>query len=400
MNIKLTLHERILANLDQVRKWFDGRGEGLRYPIYSSYDIRDAGFKVAPVDANLFPAGFNNICDSDKEYAAEQIAEYLTRVEPHVKSIGLLTENHTGNKFYWDNVHTIQSLLHEAGYRVRISLALPDGKPQSIETASGKVVIVDSFSEVNAWADLWVSNNDFSSPIDEIRAQMKVKMVPSYEFGWHKRRKHQFFQHYNQLAFEFAELLGVDPAHLQVLTQRLEEFDIDDETSRASLKIIADSVLKDAKSGYSRMGVEGEPHLFLKNNKGTYGLGVLAVENPDEILTLSYKQRKKMKASKGGGGVEDVILQESIPTSLIKNGVASEPVVYLVGPHRIGGFLRTHDQKGPDDSLNSPGMVFRRLCFADIQTHLEHLPEENVYGWVAKLGALACAIELKELTGN
>ncbi|MEC8106203.1 MAG: glutamate--cysteine ligase, partial [Candidatus Thermoplasmatota archaeon] len=29
-------------------------------PIYGSVDIRDAGWKIAVVDANQFPAGFNN----------------------------------------------------------------------------------------------------------------------------------------------------------------------------------------------------------------------------------------------------------------------------------------------------------------------------------------------------
>ena len=28
-------------------------------PFYTSVDIRDAGFKIAVVDTNLFPAGFN-----------------------------------------------------------------------------------------------------------------------------------------------------------------------------------------------------------------------------------------------------------------------------------------------------------------------------------------------------
>jgi hypothetical protein len=30
-------------------------------PFYGSVDLRNAGFKLAPVDMNLFPGGFNNL---------------------------------------------------------------------------------------------------------------------------------------------------------------------------------------------------------------------------------------------------------------------------------------------------------------------------------------------------
>jgi len=29
--------------------------------VYCSVDLRNAGFKLAPVDTNLFPGGFNNL---------------------------------------------------------------------------------------------------------------------------------------------------------------------------------------------------------------------------------------------------------------------------------------------------------------------------------------------------
>ncbi|MGT2492998.1 glutamate--cysteine ligase [Cupriavidus basilensis] len=41
-------------------------GSGLEWqehtpPFYCSVDLRNAGFKLAPVDTNLFPGGFNNL---------------------------------------------------------------------------------------------------------------------------------------------------------------------------------------------------------------------------------------------------------------------------------------------------------------------------------------------------
>lgn len=56
------LHKKILSRIDPICHWFKGKSIQIRFPIYSSYDVRDAGYKVANVDANIYPAGFNNIC--------------------------------------------------------------------------------------------------------------------------------------------------------------------------------------------------------------------------------------------------------------------------------------------------------------------------------------------------
>lgn len=397
INFKHELHRLLLEKRDPLQAWFESRSKGLKFPFYSSYDIRDAGFKVAPVDANLFPAGFNNICDNDKEYTAEKLKEYLEEAEPQVRRIGLLTENHTQNLFYWDNVATIRSLLLDAGFDVKVSLFDKSSASRTVTSASRGDVLVESFDEVNAWAQMWVSNNDFSSPNEEIVGSIKVKLVPSFEFGWHKRRKHRFFCHYNDLAKEIAKILGINPYRLTVETRRVENVDIDDLESRHRLQTAAMELVQNVNKGRDQLAIPSTEHIFLKNNRGTYGLGVLALESPNQIEALSYKQRKKMKAAKGGVEIDDLILQESIPTSFQeKEGGVSEPVIYAVGPHMVGGFFRSHEAKGVDESLNSPGMVFKKLCFANTEIQHLELEAENVYGWIAKLGALACALELKE----
>lgn len=52
---KLTLHKQTLANMNEICAWFSAKTASLSYPIYSSYDIRDSGYKVTNVDANIFP---------------------------------------------------------------------------------------------------------------------------------------------------------------------------------------------------------------------------------------------------------------------------------------------------------------------------------------------------------
>ena len=50
---------------DEITAWMAKKRGEIDVPIYGSVDIRDAGWKIAVVDANQFPAGFNNTSESD-----------------------------------------------------------------------------------------------------------------------------------------------------------------------------------------------------------------------------------------------------------------------------------------------------------------------------------------------
>ena len=49
------LEARVLDSMPAIERWF--RLEWMEHtpPFYSSVDLRNAGFKLAPVDTNLFP---------------------------------------------------------------------------------------------------------------------------------------------------------------------------------------------------------------------------------------------------------------------------------------------------------------------------------------------------------
>lgn len=200
------------------------------------------------------------------------------------------------------------------------------------------------------------------------------------------------------MAGEFCDLLHLDPWLLQVETETFLNFEVDDEESRDQLAAQAQKLYARIKKNYHTHGIEREPFLFVKNNAGTYGLGVMQVKHPEEIKSWNNKTRKKMKAAKGGREITEVIIQEGVPTTIQgEGGGTAEPVIYMIGCQLAGGFLRTHSEKADDDSLNSPGAVYQRLCVSDLNVRLEGCPKENSYGWVAKLAFLSVAIEAKEL---
>ncbi len=397
------IHRAIVRKMADVESWFQEMKQGLEFPFYSSFDLRDSSFKVAPVDANAFPAGFNNICQVDKDSAVDLAKSYLSEHYPEIKKgILLLTEEHTQNPYYWDNVWALKTLLEQAGQRVVLAIPGQESGLLKLKSAAGheielyRAVRQGSGVEVNGFApDLIISNNDFSQSYQEWVEGLSLPINPPHTMGWHRRRKDQFFKIYNELAKDFAQILDIDPWSLQIETRLFDNFDLTEESTRSLLAEEVQKLLEDLQERYSARGISQKPFVYIKNNSGTYGLGVIHAHSAEDILQWSYKARKKMKAAKGGGGFRQVILQEGVASVVRAEESTAEPVIYMIGCCLAGGFLRSHGAKGPEESLNSPGAVYRRLCVSDLEINVEGLPMENVYGWVARLSFLAVAQEMK-----
>jgi glutamate--cysteine ligase len=399
------LHRQILRNEDKVEAWFESVRKDVDVPFYSSYDIRDFGYKITAVDANIYPAGFNNICPTDRENGGELVKRYIERhYGESAKKILLLTEEHTSNAYYWNNVAALAQLIKDAGFDLRIGFPrMKSGDVMQMKSASfgdvtvysavirdGKIV-VDGFDP-----DVVISNNDFSEAYAEW-GEIKSTLNPPRELGWYQRKKSTFFKHFNDLAAEFAKIIDVDPWMFTVETELFEHFDMSDEASRALLAQKVDAMIARLKVQYDKHGIKEAPFVFVKNNSGTYGLGVMRVGSGEEVKVLNNRSRTKMKAAKGGRGVDEVIIQEGVPSLVKAEGASAEPAIYLLGCQLLGGFLRTHAEKGPTDSLNSPGAVYKRLCVSDLKVSVEDNLHENIYGWVARLGLLAIGREAAEM---
>lgn len=401
--IQDTIHQKIVERCAQVDEWFKAKSKGLAFPFFSSFDIRDSGAKIAPVDANIFPAGFNNICQQDKEAAHEVAFEYLKSHYPQgVKEVFLLAEEHTGNPYYWENVSSIEKILSGAGYTVTVCWPKNMDEPFQAQSISGKAVTVHGSENRSGqiWsqakkADLIICNNDFSLSYPEWSVGLETPMNPPHELGWYRRRKDQFFEQYNQLMKEFSEVIGIDSALIGIATEKYDGFSVEDESSRDALAVRVDAFIKELETNYARLGIKEKPFVFLKNNAGTYGLAVIQVHSGDEIRNWNYKARKKMKAAKGGRDVESLIIQEGITTRFTTEKETAEPCVYMIGKELVGGFLRTHAEKGPEESLNSPGAIYKKMCMSDLELNIAGCPMENVYGWISKLCILAIAMEAK-----
>ena len=402
--MKERLHQKMLDRCENLVEWYGDRLKQSDFPFYASFDIRDAGFKIGNIDGNIFPAGFNNICQMDKDSAPELIEEFFSERFPEAKKILLLTEDHLKNAFYWENVISIRDLLIESGREVVVGMLSAEVKNHiELESFSGKKIKVEKVHSEGGRLmtnqgvpDLVISNNDFSNAYPEVDFS-KTLMTPRRELGWYQRKKHNYFIHYNKMVDEFSEIIDEDPWLFQVQTQRFEGFEVASDESRQKLSIEVDSMIAEIASKYKEHGVSEAPYVFVKNNSGTYGLGVVTASSGQDVDSWNYKSKKKMKATKGGGGITEVIIQEGIPSVLSDEGATAEPVLYMLGQELAGGFLRTHGKKDSHESLNSPGAVYKKLCLSDLKVRAEGCPLENVYGWVAKLGLLAISQEAASL---
>jgi len=100
----LELEQRILDNDTTVERWL--RTQWLEHtpPFYASVDLRNAGFKLAPVDTNLFPGGFNNLNPAFMPLCVQAAMSAIEKICPEARNLLLVPENHTRNQFYLMNV--------------------------------------------------------------------------------------------------------------------------------------------------------------------------------------------------------------------------------------------------------------------------------------------------------
>ncbi len=393
------IHNRLIEKRDRIESWFFDKTQDFQFPIYSSFDMRNSSFKIAPVDANLFPAGFNNICEKDKEFSQKAIQEYLKERYPEVDRITLISENHTKNIYYWDNVQTLEAIFSSAIKKVSLAFLKRGSMPEvlEVENSRGEVFKVESFSRDRLGKNhhLIISNNDFSTPYPDLK---NINMEPSYQMGWHRRKKNVFFSFYNKFIREFSSLLDLPKDLLTISCEVFEPFNVSDRNHLKELASKVDEFINARKKEYKDLNFKDSPFVFIKNISGTYGLGVTPVSSGHEVLTWNNRVRTKLKASKEKAKVTGILIQEAIPSIDSIGGSTAEPVIYSVGSEPVGGFLRAHSLKSDKENLNSPGAVYKRLCLSDLKINPEGAIVENVYGWLAKVGLMSLSEEIKCLS--
>ncbi|MCR5884289.1 glutamate--cysteine ligase [Rhizobacter sp. J219] len=406
------LEQRILESLPAIERWF--RLEWMEHtpPFYTSVDVRNAGFKLAPVDTNLFPGGFNNLTQEMLPLAVQAAMAAIEKICPEAKNLLLIPERHTRNTFYLSNVARLKQIFHQAGLNVRLGtldetvktptqLDLPDGSSLMLEPlirTRGRLGLKD-FDPCTI-----LLNNDLSAGIPKVLEGLHEQyLLPPLHAGWAVRRKTNHFQAYEEVAKKFAKLLGMDPWLINPMFAKCGEVNFSDGTGQDCLMTNAEALLAKVRRKYKEYGIQEKPFIIVKADAGTYGMGIMTVRDPKDLIDLNRKTRNKMSVIKDGQEVSEVILQEGVPTYERVHDAVAEPVVYMIDRYVVGGFYRVNAERGIDENLNSPGASFVPLAFAESN----QLPKPGVkpgasapnrfymYGVIARLAMLAASYELE-----
>ncbi len=79
------IHKRFQENETKIDRYFEAEFKKTPPLLYLSTDLRHSGFKISAVDTNLFPAGFNNLCNSFTHLATEGFRLFFDQQYPQAK---------------------------------------------------------------------------------------------------------------------------------------------------------------------------------------------------------------------------------------------------------------------------------------------------------------------------
>lgn len=407
----LHLESRLLHAQVAIEGWFREQFRATPAPVYCSVDLRNAGFKLAPVDTNLFPAGFNNLGERFLPLCVQAMQVALERVCPRTSRVLLVPENHTRNLFYLENVAALRRILEAAGYAVRIGSLLPDlAGPHTVELPSGARLLLEPVRRqgnrvgVDGFDPCFVLlNNDLSAGRPAILEGIEQAIVPPMALGWSQRRKSDHFRHYHAVAREFGARIDLDPWLIDPFFRQCGQVDFLAREGEECLAGNVEVLLESIRLKYREYGIDREPFVIVKADAGSYGMGVMTARSVDDVRDLNRKERKRMAASKDSQAVTQVIMQEGVYSfeTVGEPPAVAEPVVYMIDQHVVGGFYRVHTGRGPDENLNAPGMHFEPLAFVepcntpDCAKAPDAAPNRfYAYGVVARLALLAAAREM------
>lgn len=411
------LEQRILDSTPAIERWF--RLEWMEHtpPFYTSVDIRNAGFKLAPVDTNLYPGGWNNLTPEMLPLAVQAAMAAIEKICPEAKNLLVIPENHTRNTFYLSNVVQLQRIFHMAGLNVRVGSISPEIKETTvIDLPGGEQVTLEPVIRSQHRLGLKdfdpctiLLNNDLSAGAPGILEDLHEQyLLPPLHAGWSVRRKSNHFQSYEDISKRFGKMLGIDPWLINPMFAKCGDVDFSADQGMECLRSNVDALLSKVKRKYKEYGINEKPFVVVKADNGTYGMGIMTVRDVKDLDVINRKTKNKMNMIKDGQTVNEVIIQEGVLTNERVNDSVAEPVVYMMDRYVVGGFYRVHADRGVDENLNAPGASFVPLAFE----HSTHLPQPGMkpgasapnrfymYGVVARLAMLASSYELEATDPN
>jgi glutamate--cysteine ligase len=395
--------QKILEHKQIIEQWFAEKWQKYTIPFYGSVDVRHSGFKIASIDMNLFPGGFNNIPKECHGQAANQVKLWFDKqtFENAIinQNIGLLAESHTRNPFYFQHLQALKNILTLAGFSVTLfRLDAPlTVTPQEFEVLT-ETLVLEQLTHENLQkkqVHFILNNNDLSAGKPNILQELEDStthfVTPLSDLGWFARQKSNHFAHYASLTKELGTLIDLDSWFLTPFDTICDKINYHNREGEECLSGQVDFLLQRIQLKYDEYGIKETPYVVIKADSGTYGMGIMVAQSADEAVGLNRKQRNKMAVIKEGLEVNQVIIQEGITTWDRCDEHIAETVLYMMNDQVIGGFARVNSEKSSIDNLNAAGMYFKPLQTSSIADDLMY-----AYDVVARIALLSASLEYHE----
>jgi glutamate--cysteine ligase len=384
------LEQRILESMPAIERWF--RLEWMEHtpPFYTAVDLRNAGFKLAPVDTHLFPGGFHNLTPEMLPLAVQAAMAAIEKICPEAKNLLLVPQPCTRNSFYLMNLATLVRIFTLAGLNVRLGTLDPDiQEPTTLTLPDASTLTLEPLVRQRSRLGLKdfdpctiLLNNELSAGVPDMLTHLHEQyLLPPLHAGGSVRRRRQHFRAYEEVAKKFAKLLGMDPWLIHPLTLTAE--------TPEELPAQVEAVLTRTRRKYKEYGIQEKPFVVVKPDSGRAG------------PILSLREVKDLEGLATGDG--PFLVQEGVVTHERVQDAVAEPVVYMMDRYVVGGFYRIHAERGEHESLNAPGSSYVPLAFAQA-SQLPRLGEKPgasapnrfyMYGVIARLAMLAASYELE-----
>ena len=400
------LEQRVLDSMPAIERWF--RLEWMEHtpPFYSSVDIRNAGFKLAPVDTNLYPSGWQYLTSAMMPLAVQAAMAAIEKICPEARNLLIVPENPTKDTFYLASVAQLQRIFHMAGLNVRVGSINPEIKKiTTIELPTGEKIKLEPV--VRSKRRLGVKdfdpctillNNDLRAGVPGILEDLHEQyLLPPLHAGWFTRRKSRHFQSYEEVSKRLGKLLGVDPWLINPMFNKCGEVDFAKDKGMECLSTNVDALLTKIRRKYKEYGINEKPFVVIKADNSSAGFAISTVRDVKDLARLRANGDAKTTTPL------EVTVPEGELINAGMNDAVAEPVVYMMDRYVVGGFYRVHAGRGSDENLNAPGSSYVPLAFAEST----HMPQPGVrpgasapnrfymYGVIGRLAMLAASYELE-----
>ena len=404
------LEQRLLDATPVIERWF--RLEWMEHtpPVYCAVDIRNAGFKLAPVDTNLYPDGWHNLSPDTLPLAVQAAQAAIEKICPEAHNLLIVPESGKLPPYYLASLARLGEIFSMAGLNVRYGsvdpalkratpMTLPDGRKLTLEPALRQRfrLGLKHFDPCTI-----LLNNDLPTGAPGILEDLHEQyLLPPLQAGGAVRRKSRHFQCYEDVSKRFGKLVGIDPWLINPLFATCGAIDIHEAYGGECLRTHVDALLTKIRRKYKEYGINEKPFVVVKADHGPRGMGIMTVRDVKDLADIGAK------AAPRAGGVslptDEVIIQEGVLTGERIHDAVAEPVVYMIDRYVVGGFYRIHAERGGDDNLSAPGTRFVPLPFAG-NAHLprpgakgEARPPNRfyMYGVIARLAMVAASYELE-----